>query len=92
MPWNWQVQGASHQEHFHDALAGTHHVDGIGRFVGGNAKVLAGADFFAWQHGFDRIQDIHFDHSHQREGVFLASNVFQGRQVQHIIVSRAGAP
>ena len=82
-----QRLAGAHQEHFHDPLAGAHHVDRVGRLVGGHAEILLGAESLGRLDGGDGVEDVNVHHPHQRKGVFLAAHVLEGRQVEHVVVT-----
>lgn len=84
---DWQRFAGAHQEHFHDPLAGTHHVDRIGRLVGGHAEIFLGAEGLGRFDGRDGVEDVHVHHPHQGEGVFLTADMLEGGQVEHIVVT-----
>ena len=85
---NGQFQAATHEEHFHDALAGAHHVDGVSGLIGGYAKILAGTMLLGLAHSLVRIEDVDVHHAHQGEGVLLASDMLERRKIQDVIISR----
>lgn len=76
-----------HQEHFHDALAGAHHIDGVGSLVGRHAEILLGAELEGRFDGADGIEDVDIHHTHQSERVFLAAHVLERGKIEHIIIA-----
>ncbi len=82
------IPRAARQEVLHDALGCAHHVDGVGRLVGGYAEIFPSSFFCCHAHGFVGVENVDVDHAHEGPGILFAAHMLECRKVEHIVVAR----